>query len=181
MLFIQRNCELQQEFGHCHPKLKFKVNQIYNSSFTGSPLWGLFSKQADMFEKSWNVSVRNMFGLPLSTHRYFIEPISESLHLKAILIQRFLSFIGKIKKGKKNKLKHILKIVQKDTRSTTGNNLRQILLLTEHCYIEDLSPSDAQSITYKSIDDEDQWNNSFMNLWMQNMVWLIFLALRLRK
>ena len=39
--YINKNNELCQEFHFCHPITKFEFNQIYNSSFSGSPLWGL--------------------------------------------------------------------------------------------------------------------------------------------
>ena len=41
-IYIQRNCELNQEFSHCDPMTKMKTNHIYNSHMTGSPLWNLF-------------------------------------------------------------------------------------------------------------------------------------------
>ena len=56
-------------------------------------MWNLFGKEADMFKKTWNVSVKNMFQISVKTHKYLIEPISNSPHLKSILIKRFLSFI----------------------------------------------------------------------------------------
>ena len=89
--FIQRNCELIQEFMPCHPRMMFEINKIYNTHFTGAPIWNLFGKEAEMFEKSWNVSVRNMLKLDRQTHKYFIEPISNSPHLKSILVKRFFN------------------------------------------------------------------------------------------
>ena len=58
------------------------MNLIFNFHFTGSPLWDLFSKEAVMIENSWNTAVRVMFDLPIQTHRSFIEPVSETKHLK---------------------------------------------------------------------------------------------------
>ena len=37
--FIERNCEINQEFGFAHPEIKSKLNHIYNSSLSGSMLW----------------------------------------------------------------------------------------------------------------------------------------------
>ena len=73
--YVARNCELQQEFFFAHPDSKFELNMIYNSHMTGCPLWDLFSRESVMIEKSWNVSFRVMFKLPLQTHRYFVEGI----------------------------------------------------------------------------------------------------------
>ena len=73
--YIQKNNELNQEFFFTHPDTKFEVNMIYNSHFSGSPLWDLFSREMEMLENSWNMSFRVMYGLPLQTHRYFVERI----------------------------------------------------------------------------------------------------------
>ena len=44
--FIQKNNEINQEFHFSHPNTKIKINSIYNSHFTGSCLWNLFSREA---------------------------------------------------------------------------------------------------------------------------------------
>ena len=154
--YIQRNCELIQEFNFCHPRTKFKINQIYNSHMTGSQLWNLFSRPVEMLLNSWNVSIRQMFGLNMKTHRYIIEPIS-GRHLKSILKKRFLKFIEKVRHSRKSTLSHILKFVESDCRSTTGHNLRNILLLTQKNKISELDTMDAMSIQYHPIEEHDFW------------------------
>ena len=42
---IQKCNEICQEFSFCHPSCKLYLNQIYNSSYTGSQLWNLFCKE----------------------------------------------------------------------------------------------------------------------------------------
>ena len=155
--YISKNCELQQEFYFAHPNTKFDINQIYNSHFTGSPLWNLFSWEAEMVYNSWNVSFRHIYALPIQTHRYFIEPISGKVHIKTILMKRFLGFLDLIRKCPKSTLRSFLSVIEKDTRSVTGMNLRNILLLTDKCRIEDLTVQDIQSIPYHPITQEDIW------------------------
>ena len=58
--YIQKCCELQQEFSFAHPRSRFKANMIFNSHFTGSPLWDLFSDETRKLENSWNVSIRKI-------------------------------------------------------------------------------------------------------------------------
>ena len=98
-----------------------------------------------------------MFGLPRETHQYFVEAVSGRPHLKTMLIERFLNFISQIRKSKKNALRNVLKIVQYDTRSITGSNLREILLLTEKNNISELDKEDGKSITYKEVPEEELW------------------------
>ena len=99
--YINRNCELCQEFYFCTPDTKFKINKIYNSHFTGSSLWDLFNNETKKVENSWSVSFRIMYNLPRNTHRYFVEPISETPHIKTTLIRNFLGFIDQIQKTPK--------------------------------------------------------------------------------
>ena len=161
--FISKNNELNQEFWFSHPSTKLKVNLIYNFHFTGSVLWDLFSKEAIMLENSWNTSIRIMFDLPLQTHRYFIEPISRVTHLKFVLIDRFLRFIEQIEKSRKTILKHILNYVKHDVQSTTGSNLRYILLLVGKTTIEEITTHDIKELRYHGISFEDNWKVDFIH------------------
>jgi hypothetical protein len=128
--YINKNNELEQEFYFCHPQTKFDVNKIYNSHFTGSPLWNLFSCDAIKMESTWNRSVIAMFDLPYETHRWLIEAVSGNQHLRKILIQRFLKFIKQIKKSSKSIVKLLFNTIKLSVRSTTGHNLRAIMIET---------------------------------------------------
>ena len=75
-----------------------------------------------MLEYSYNKAVRLMLGLPLNSHRYFIEPLSGKKHLKSELIKRFLTFVDRIQKSSKTTLSYVLELVSQDVRSVTGKN-----------------------------------------------------------
>ena len=98
--FIERNCEINQEFSFAHPEVKTRINRIYNSSFPGSVLWDLSSPNAQMIINSWSVSVRHMWGLPYNAHKYLIETLSGT-HASTMLMCRFVKFIQGIKKSPK--------------------------------------------------------------------------------
>ena len=155
--FISRNMELIQEFSFAHPVTKCQVNEIYNFHFTGSPLWDLFSREAEMLENSFNLSVRSMYDIPRESHRYFIEGLTGKPHLKATLIKRFLSFTEQIMASSKIALKNLFEIVKYDTQSVTGNNLRKIMLLLNKNRIEDLKPIDSNKIEFMPIPDTELW------------------------
>ena len=59
-MYIQRNIELEQEFYFADPMTKFHINCVYNSHFSGSSLWNLFSKETKMLENCWNKSFKIM-------------------------------------------------------------------------------------------------------------------------
>ena len=42
--YIERNCEIIQEFYFAHLEIKTKINRIYNASYSGSVLWDLGSE-----------------------------------------------------------------------------------------------------------------------------------------
>ena len=160
--FISKNNELNQEFWFSHPFTKVSINLIYNFHFTGSPTWDLFCKEAVMLENTWNTAVRIMYDLPLQTHRYLIEPVSEVKHLKFVLIERFLGFLEQIQKSRKIIPKHILNYAKSDVRSITGSNARNILLLTEKHSIDDVSKYDIKELKLQEIAIEDRWKINFI-------------------
>ena len=115
-----------------------------------------------MLEKSWNTSVRIMYDLPIQTHKYLIEPISDSKHLKFVLIERFLGFLQQIEKSKKHIPKHLLSFIKNDVRSTTGANLRNIMLLTNKHTVDEICKDDIKELKYAPIDEKDTWKVKFI-------------------
>ena len=160
--YINKNNDILQEFSFSHPYTKIQINSIYNSHFTGSCLWDLFRKEAIMVENTWNVSMRLMLDIPRETHRYLIEPLSRTTHIKTIFINRFLRFLEQIRKSSKCASKHLLDSILHDARSTTGSNLRNILLKSDKARIVDLIPEDAYQIKYHQIIPDEKWRLPFI-------------------
>ena len=98
-----------------------------------------------------------MYSLPIQTHRYFVEPISEQVHIRNILMKRFLGLLDLIRKCPKLSLRSFLSVIEHDTRSITGMNLRNILLLTDRCRIENLTTQDITNIHYHQITEDNLW------------------------
>ena len=155
--YIDKNNELLQEFYFAHPETLVKINMIYDSHFTGSVLWDLFSKECKMVENAWNVSIRKMFDIPRQTHRYLIEEISQVPHIKSILIKRFLSFINQLENCPKKLVGNLLNLIKFDVNSITGSNLKKISTLCNKQNIDDLDISDANLVKYHPIPEEEIW------------------------
>ena len=155
--FVNKNMELNQEFQFAGPKTRFKINQIYNSHFYGSPIWNLFGNAADMFLKSYNRSVRITLDLPLTTHRNLLETVTGCRHLHSVLCSRFLGFIEKVRASQKTIPKLLLSHIMYDVRSTTGSNLRNIMLETDKDDIAILSKSDSEQVKYHPLSKDDEW------------------------
>ena len=135
---IQKNCDLIQEFGFCHTKTKLKLNEIYNSSYTGCQLWDLFCDEAEKLKNSYNTSVRIMMGIPRNTHRYLIQPLTEMKHLKQSSVLRLFNF--KLSKCKKEVARTVFSKLMLDVRSTTGSNSKEISLVVDK---RDLTANEA--------------------------------------
>ena len=107
--------------------------------------------------------MRLMLDFPWEMHCYLIEPLSNTPHIYKVLIQRFLKFLQQIRKSNKESAKSLLNLIYQDTRSTTGSNLRNILLKTNKSHIDELVPSDAEGIEYHPICIEEKWKVQFIS------------------
>ena len=155
--YIGRNLELNQEFQFAHPLTKLKINKIYNTHFYGSPLWNLFGPGLHSIETIYNRSVKVMLNLPFSTHRNLIEPLTNDVHIKSVLIRRFLGFMDKIDKSDKKALMMIKDEAMSDVRSVTGSNYRKIMLLLGKSKVADVKYEDSALLTYHQLEETDRW------------------------
>ena len=103
-----------------------------------------------------------MYDLPLRTHRYLLEPVTNVSHVKLLLAKQFLGFIKQIEKSPKKLPKELLQMVKFDVRSTTGYNLRRLMLLLKKRNIENLSKEDYRLIEYNKIEAKDVWKVPFI-------------------
>ena len=122
-----------------------------------SSLWDLFSNDVITLESTFNLSMKIMWNVPRETHRYFIEYLSNQKHLRFILIKRFLRFIQQIEKSSKSAIKSLLSICKYDCRSTTGKNLRQLMIMSDKYTIDSIEESDFDSMEYCPVPEGDTW------------------------
>ena len=73
------------------------------------------------------------------------------------MLERFLSFVKLVRQCPKSILGHFLNDIQRDTRSITGLNLRNILLSADKSNVEDLTLKDVSSLKYFPVREEDTW------------------------
>ena len=155
--YVGKNVEINQEFFFAHPETKLKINQIYNSHYTSSPLWNLFGIGAKKIESSYNTSVKIMLGLPYDSHRCLIEPLTGSQNVKKLLILRYLGFMEGISKSRKEAVKVLTNTAKEDVRSVTGRNFREIMLLVGKTSVNDVNKKDVDIVEYFKMDKNDEW------------------------
>ena len=133
------------------------INEVYNSSWFGSVLYNLYGVEAVKLESSYNRSIKIMMNLPFGTHRGLIEPLSGRRHLRKTFSNRFLGVIDKIRKSKKQILRTLLSEIEWDVRSTTGQNLRMLMLETKKCDISEVQLSDLETLPYWQLSEDEEW------------------------
>ena len=103
-IFFQKVHELKQAYGFYDPQIVCEVVRIFGTSFYGSPLWNLGSKEHLKLERSWNTMVKIIFDLSFQTHTRFIESLSKVPHLQPTLHGRYIGFIYNLNSSKKPKI-----------------------------------------------------------------------------
>ena len=155
--YVARNIELNQEFHFASFETKIKINELYNSSWFGSVMYMLYGTEAVKLESSYNRSIKIMMDLPYETHRGLIEPISGRLHLRKILLKRFIVMTESLRRAKKPILRALLSEIEHDARSNTGRNLRMIMMQTDKSDIREIQLSDIENIPYFDLAEDEDW------------------------
>ena len=124
--FIGKLNSLSQEFHYVQPEIFVKILNIYSTSFYGSSLWDLSSKDVGKFFTSWNVAIRQCFGVPRQTHRYLIEEMSQSLHPQVMMYSRFACFYKSLISSEKFPIRFLARLKERDNRSLLCQNLSKI-------------------------------------------------------
>ena len=77
-------------------------------------------------------------------------------------MSRFMGFIEQIKKSEKLIPKMFLSHIMSDVRSTTGLNLRNILLQTNKLSVDELKKDDTSIIKYHPTLADDKWKETLI-------------------
>ena len=155
--YLNKTFELNQEFGFASSRTKLKINNIYNSNFYGSPIWNLYSKSVDNFVNAYNRSMRVLFNLPLQTHRNLLPVVTQQKQIFSTLISRFLGFVDKVRKSHKIVPKLFFNHIKRDVRSTTGKNLRRIMLDLGKDDISEIRKKEVGNIYHNNIKPDKSW------------------------
>ena len=83
-----------------------------------------------MFSKTWKVNLRIIYDLPRETHCWIVEQLTGGTHLLQMIYSRFCKYIQMVRKNKRAFLRDLYGIVKDDIRTTSGSNIRTILLST---------------------------------------------------
>ena len=111
---------------------------------------------------SWNVTVRHILNLDRKTHRCLIEPLSNRLHLKTILLSRLVSFYKGLINSKKFVVRFLARLSEYDHRTVLGKTLDY---LQEECKLtgyelDGLTPSMVKkNLVYEPVSPDAAWKS----------------------
>ena len=124
--FVGKINTLGQEFYFASPEVKVKILNIYATSFYGSGLWDLFGPDCEGFYTAWNRAIRQIFDLPWTSHRYWIEVVSDCLHPKVMLCSRYVKVYKSLTSSRKSSVKFLSKLKEQDLRTVLGKTLSRM-------------------------------------------------------
>ena len=159
--FIGKINSLLQEFHYVEPQVMIKLINIYCTSFYGSSLWDIYSKKVTRIFSSWNVTIRNIFNLPWTTHRYLIEGVSGTTHPKTMMCGRYIRFLETLSTCSKLSVRFLAGLVHDDRRTLTGKTVTKI---ADDCSVDRniLTPGIANRSRYSTPPVEEQWRLSIL-------------------
>ena len=160
--FIGKFHSLSQEFYYLSPDVKTKLLLLNGTCFYASSLWNLFSAQVERLYTSWNQAIRQIFSVPRTTHRFFIEPLSDCHHPKTMLCARMVKFWQTLTTCRKPAVRILAGICKMNTKTVFGSNLINIAREC-NCKVTDLTPSLVkQNLRYAAAPEQDQYKISFV-------------------
>ena len=125
---------------------------------TGSCTWRFSDESVQKFFRTWNSNLKVIFDLPVQTHSWIPEKLDGGDHMKKMIYKRFIKFLSSINKNRRASLKALLKISMNNVRSTTGSNLRSILLDTGVHVIPGVTKSsELKSYSVYEIPENKEW------------------------
>ena len=77
--------------------------------------------------------------------------------MKIKILKNYLSFIKQVRKSPKHVLRQLYGLASADVRTVTGQNLRNILLLTNKLHVDQLDPSLVNTLEYHKVEEQDVW------------------------
>ena len=90
--YIGKVNSILQEFYYADSSVLMKLIGSYCCSMYGSNVWDLFSPESQKLYRSYNVTLRTVYGLPRTTHKYLLERISDTPLLFLQLLARYVTF-----------------------------------------------------------------------------------------
>ena len=103
------------------------------------------------------ISVWNILNVDMCTHRYLLEPMSNTLHLKTMIASRFVTFHSSLRNSSKFPVRFLANLSENDLRTIHGKNLAEISRLCDHPVSSLTSKIVKEKLCYRVVPDNQEW------------------------
>ncbi len=95
--------------------------------------WGIYIVKNSCYLLTWNIYIRKEWGVPSSTHRRFVTPLSGFSNRRTVKCESFLHFFRTcINRNHNRLLSAISRLVCHNVNANTGRNITSINLKTNN-------------------------------------------------
>ena len=161
--YIGKVNSLLQEFSNVTPSILIKLVNTFASTVYGSNLWDVFSDECERLFTSYSVTIRNILNLHRCTHRYFIEPLSKTLHLKTMVLGKLVTFYRSLLQSDKLPVRFLARLQEHDERTVMGHTITKLSII---CNVDRTKISAAvvkAKLCFRQIPDSEKWRESIAN------------------
>ena len=155
--FVGKVNNLLQEFHNVNPNILIKLINSFATSVYGSNLWDLFSNQCERLYTSYSVAMRSALDIDRCTHRYLVEPLSQSLHLKTMLLSRYVTFYESLIESNKMPVRFLARLNGHDNETVLGRNLANLAQMCSVKISELSSNMIKRKVMYRATPDNEKW------------------------
>ena len=127
--FLSSCNDIRSLFSFAMPSQVLNAVDIYSAHFYGSMLWDLYSEEVGKIYRSWNTLVKLIWGLPRSTHNYFVENILSNGNIKSArckILSQYVGFVKRLRNSVSCEVRLLCQVAAADVRSTLAKNCSQL-------------------------------------------------------
>ena len=163
--FITRSLEIREQFSFAHPMEVLSAVKVYCCDHYGSMLWDLQGDLASKYFNSWKTCIKLAWGVPRSTHSYFLDYLSGGLvTVRRDVLARFAGFYRSLLSSPCREVSILARVVARDVRTTTARNLA--MLERESGGLTWMDPAEEVKEGLASrepaVPDEDSWRIPYL-------------------
>ena len=168
--FIDKTIGIRESFSFAYPDQIMRAVQVYACDGYGSMLYDFSTSSCESLFKSWNTCIKLIWGVPRSTFTYLVENVlaSNFVSLRHQVYGRYVNYFHGLFKSSSKEVRHLVRIVSRDVRSTTCKNV--MLLKAE----TGLSPWDyskwriQEKLRRASVPENDEWRPGLLLKLLEN-------------
>ena len=129
--FIDKTVGIREAFSFAYPCQVIRAVQVFACDAYGSMLYDFTSASCESLFKSWNTCIKLIWGVPRSTYTYLVENVlaADFVSLRNQVYGRYVSYFQNLFRSSSREIRHLVRIVSRDSRSVTCRNIEHLTAL----------------------------------------------------